>query len=226
VPDRSICVTQPAGSIDLLTAQAGTRTQATPAADGGASRVPRDRRRRDRRLCPCQLRAGGLCAVRGRAPLLICSGAASRRGLPYGGSTRFHGGSTRRQGHLGRFTGLRLRCGDRRAAAGGCHCAALMIRRRAAAATVRPCVRPDPGSPLSSFPQVTCADWWGWAGAAASFRLRIAGPARPFVLAWSGDRSPVRGCITTGGDRVPPSDTTFPQVSGRISGQQRGVTLH
>jgi hypothetical protein len=35
-----------------------------------------DRRRRDRRLCPCQLRAGELCAVRGKAPLLICSGAA------------------------------------------------------------------------------------------------------------------------------------------------------
>jgi hypothetical protein len=64
-----------------------------------------DRRRRDRRLCPCQLRAGELCAVRGKAPLLICSGAASRRGLPYGGSTRFYGGSTRWQGHLGRFTG-------------------------------------------------------------------------------------------------------------------------
>jgi len=35
-----------------------------------------DRRRRNRRLCPCQRRAGGLCAVRGKAPLLICSGAA------------------------------------------------------------------------------------------------------------------------------------------------------
>jgi hypothetical protein len=70
-----------------------------------------DRRRRDRRLCPCQLRAGELCARRGKAPVLICSGAASRRGLPYGGSTRFHGGSTRWQGHLGRFTGLRLRSG-------------------------------------------------------------------------------------------------------------------
>ena len=78
---------------------------------------PADRRRRDRRPCPCQLRAGGLCAVRGKAPLLICSGAASRRGLPYGGSTRSHGGSTRRQGHLRRFTGLRLRCADWRAEA-------------------------------------------------------------------------------------------------------------
>jgi len=33
-----------------------------------------------------------------------------------------------------------------------------MIERRAAAAAVRPCVRPDPGSPPSSFPQVTCLD--------------------------------------------------------------------
>jgi hypothetical protein len=110
-----------------------------------------DRRRRDRRPCPCQLRAGELCAVRGKAPFLICSGAASRRGLPYGGSSRFHGGSTRRQ----RFTGLR-RCGDCRAAAGGCHCASLMMKRRAAATAVRPGVRPGPGSPPSSFPQVTC----------------------------------------------------------------------
>ena len=44
--------------------------------------------------------------------------------------------------------------------AGGCHCASLMIqiKRRAAAAAVRPCLRPDPGSPPSSFPQVTCLD--------------------------------------------------------------------
>jgi hypothetical protein len=33
-----------------------------------------------------------------------------------------------------------------------------MIKRRAAATVVRPCVRPDPGSPPSSFPQVTCLD--------------------------------------------------------------------
>ena len=47
-----------------------------------------DRRRRDRRRCLCQRRAGELCTVRGKAPLLICPGAASRRGLPYGGSAR------------------------------------------------------------------------------------------------------------------------------------------
>jgi hypothetical protein len=50
-----------------------------------------DRRRRDRRLCPCQLRAGELCAVRGKAPLLICSGAASRRGLSMGVQLGFMG---------------------------------------------------------------------------------------------------------------------------------------
>ena len=50
-----------------------------------------DRRRRDRRLCRCQLRAGELCAVRGKAPLLICSGAASRRGLPMGVQLGFMG---------------------------------------------------------------------------------------------------------------------------------------
>jgi hypothetical protein len=121
-----------------------------------------DRRRRDRRPCPCQLRAGGLCAVRGKAPLLICSGAASRRGLPYGGSTRFYGGSTRWQGDLGRFTGLRLRCGDWRAAAGGCHCASLMIKRRAAATALRPCPRPGPGSPPRRFRRSHA--WTGRAG--------------------------------------------------------------
>jgi len=104
-----------------------------------------DRRRRDRRRCPCQRRAGELCTVRGKAPLLICPGAASRRGLPYGGSVRVSWGSTRWRGHRGRLTGLRLRCGDRGAAAGGCHCASLMMKRRAAAAAVRPCVRPGPG---------------------------------------------------------------------------------
>jgi hypothetical protein len=164
-----------------------------------------DRRRRDRRLRPCQRRAGELCAVRGKAPLLICPGAASRRGLPYGGSTRFFGGSTRWQDHRGWFTGLRLRCGDWRAAAEGCHRASLMIRRRAAAATVRPCVRPDPGSPPSSFPQVTRLDRSAGPVLTPPVRLRIAGPACPFVLAWTGDRSPVRGCTTTSGDQV--SDT-------------------
>ena len=163
-----------------------------------------DRGRRDRRLCPCQLRAGELCAVRGKAPLLICSRAASRRGLPYGGSTRFYGGSTRRQGHLGRFTGLRLRCGDWRASAGGCHRASLMIKRRAAAAAVRPCVRPGPGSPPSSFPQVTCLGRSGRPVLPPLFACGLPTRAALAVLVWCGDGSPVWGCTTTSGDQVPP----------------------
>jgi hypothetical protein len=59
-----------------------------------------------RRLCQLP----GQCAqARARKARLICPDAASRQGLPYGGSTRFHGGSTRRHGHLGWFAGLRLR---------------------------------------------------------------------------------------------------------------------
>jgi len=185
--------------------RAGGYVRAGSASGGGVCVTgAADRRRRYRRLCPCQRRAGELCAVHGKAPLLICSGAASRRALPYGGSTRFYGGSTRWQGHRGRFTGLRLRCGDWRAAAEGCHRASLMIRRRAAAATVRPCVRPDPGSPPSSFPQVTRLDRSG--GPVLSPLLACGMRARSalVVLAWSGDRSPIRGCTTTSGDRVPP----------------------
>ena len=163
-----------------------------------------DRRRRDRRPCPCQLRAGGLCVGRGKAPLLICSGAASRRGLPYGGSTRFYWGSTRWQGHRGRFTGLRLRCGDWRAALGGCHCASLMMKRRAAAGAVRPCVRHDPGSLPSSFPQVTCLDRSGRPVLLTLFACEMRARPALAVLVWSGDGSPVWGCITTLGDQVPP----------------------
>ena len=52
------------------------------------------------------------------SPALICSGAASRRGLPYGGSTR-------RQGHLGRFTG----CGAAAGTAGQQQKAATVLSR-------------------------------------------------------------------------------------------------
>jgi hypothetical protein len=113
-----------------------------------------DRRRREPALRPCQLRAGGLCAVRGKAPLLICSGAASRRdclmGVQLGGKVIGAG-----------LRGCGCGAGDWRAAAGGCHCASVMMKRRAAAAAVRPGVRPGPGSPPSSFPQVTCLGWSG-----------------------------------------------------------------
>ena len=163
-----------------------------------------DRRRGDRRPWGCQLRAGGLCTVRGKAPLLISPGGLAAGDCLMGVQLGFMGGSTRWQGHLGRFTGLRLRCGDWRAAAGGCHRASLMIKRRAAAAAVRPCVRPGPGSPPSSFPQVTCLDRSGWPVLPPLFACEMRAPQALAVLAWSGDGSPDWGCTTSTGDRVPP----------------------
>jgi hypothetical protein len=143
--------------------------------------------------------------------VLVCPCAAGRRGLPDGGSTRFHGGSTRRHGHLGRCARLRLRCGNCRAAAGGCHRASPMIKHREAAAAVGP----GPAAPFRLTVLVVSAVHMPGpvrrAGAAASSRLRIAGPAGPFVLALSGDRSPIGGCTTTSGDRVP-SDTVIPHI--------------
>ena len=138
-----------------------------------------DRRRHDRRPCPCQLRAGGLCAGRGKAPLLICSGAASRRGLPYGGSTRFYGGSTRWQGSSGPVYGaaaavrglasssgrLSLCFPDDEASCCGWRGPALpAARSRLTALVVSAGHMPGPV---------------GQAGAADSFRLRNAGPAGP-----------------------------------------------
>ena len=59
---------------------------------------------------------------------------------------------------------------------GGCACASLMIKRRAAATAVRPCVRPDPAHrPVVSAGHMPGPV--GQAGAAASFRLRNASPA-------------------------------------------------
>jgi hypothetical protein len=99
--------------------------------------------------------------------------------------------------------GLRLRRGDWRAATEGCHRASLMMRRRAAAAAVRPCLRPGPGSSPSSFPQVTCPDRSGRPVLTPLFACGMRGRQALAVLAWSGDGSPVRGCTTTSGDRVP-----------------------
>jgi hypothetical protein len=110
----------------------------------------------------------------------------------------------------GRFTGLRLRCGGWRAAAGGCHCASLMLKRRAAATAVRPCVRPGPGSPPSSFPQFTRLDRSGRPVLPPLFACGIRARPALAVLVWSGDGSPVRGCTTTSGDRV--SDTVIPYI--------------
>jgi len=73
-----------------------------------------------------------------------------------------------------------------------------LVKRSEAAAAVQP----GPAVPFRLIALVVSAlntpGPVGLAGAAASFRLRIAGPAGPFVLAWTGDRSPIRGCTTTG----------------------------
>ena len=85
----------------------------------------------------------------------------------------------------------------------------LMIKRRAAAAAVRPCVRPGPGSPPSSFPQVTCLDWPGRPVLPSLFACEMRARRALAVLAWSGDRSPVRGCTNTSGDQVPPRTQVY-----------------
>ena len=143
--------------------------------------------------------SGQLAAIQ-QVPAARAPGTLASAGQPPNGD----GGSTRRHGHLGRFTRLRPRCGDWRAAARGCRCASLMVKRRAAAAAVRPCGRPDPGSPPSSFPQVTCLDRPGRPVLPPLFACEMRARPGLAVLAWSGDGSPVRGCTTTSGDRVPP----------------------
>ncbi len=170
----------------------------------GASRVPRIAGdvTADSALVSCVL--VGYVPGAERRRFLICSGAASRRGLPCGGSTRFYGGSTRWQGHRGRFYGaaaavrglasssgrLSLCFPDDEASCCGWRGPALpAARSRLTALVVSAGHKPGPV---------------GQAGAADSFRL----PMRPrpalAVLAWGGDGSPVWGCITTLGDQVPP----------------------
>ena|ERR1039458_6002000 len=184
-----ICAFHLISVVRLVAVQIGGYARASYASGGGgggASRVPR---------IAGDVTAGS--ALVSCVPVSYALGAERRRGLPYGGSTRW-------QEPSGWFTGLRLRCGDCRAAAGGCHCASLMIKRCAAAAAVRPCVRPDPGSPPSSFPQVTCLDWSGRPVLPSLFAGEMRARPALAVLAWSGDGSPVWGCTTTSGDQVPP----------------------
>jgi hypothetical protein len=177
VPDLFDLVAQPMGSIDLLTAQAGTRAQAPP-----VMRADRNGRRGSQATwspalpVPPPGPAGyGPCA---ESPLLICPGGWPA-GLPHGGSTRSHGGSSRLQDHLGRLGRLRLGCRNSRAAAGGSHRAFPMIKHREAAAAVRP----GPAAPFRLTVLVVSAGHMPGpvrrAGAGASFRLRIAGPAGP-----------------------------------------------
>ena len=163
-----------------------------------------DRRRRDRRRCLCQRRAGELCTVRGKAPLLICPGAASRRGLPYGGSARVswgfnsvarssgpaYGAAAAVQGPASSGGRLSLCFPDDEASCCGCRGPALRTARSRLTAFL--------------FPQVTCPDRSG--GPVLPPLVVCEMRARPtvVVLAWSGDRSPIWGCTTTGGDQVPP----------------------
>ena len=120
------------------------------------------------------------------------------------GSTRSHGDSTRRQGHLGRLARLRLRYGNCRAAAGGCHRASLTIKRSDAAAAVRP----GPAAPFRltalAIPQFTRLDRSGGPVLPPLFACEMRARQALVVLAWTGDRSPVWGCTTTIGDQVPP----------------------
>src|ERR1035438_4216954 len=83
-----------------------------------------------------------------------------------------------------------------------------MIKRCAAAAAVRPWVRPGPGSPPSSFLQVTCLDRSGRPVLPPLFGCEMRARPALAVLAWCGDGSPVWGCTTTSRDQV--SDTLNP----------------
>jgi hypothetical protein len=142
-----------------------------------------------------------MCRARKDA-LVICSGAASRRDCRMGFNSVLWGFNS-----VARSSGPVYRAAaavrDWRAAAGGCHCASLMMKRRAAAAAVRPFVWPGPGSLPSSFPQVTCLGRSGGSVLLTLFACEMRAPPALAVLAWSGDGSPVRGCTTTSGDRVP-----------------------
>ena len=131
------------------------------------------------------------------ATLLRASSTASPGGQPCWTSTKASAsscrpsaypnerGSTRRQGHLGWFAGLRLRCGNCRAAAGGCHRASLMIKRSEAAAAVRP----GPAAPFRLTALAVSAGHTS--GCAAGWHCRLSWaarcrPGRPFrvSLGW------------------------------------------
>ncbi len=114
----------------------GTRAQAPP-----AMLAERHGRRGSQATWPpgsafTGCRAGGLRPVRGKpAPDLLwrLADGDCLMGVQLGLMGVQLGG----MGHPGRFARLRLRCGNCRAAAGGCHRASLMIKRSEAAAAVR-----------------------------------------------------------------------------------------
>jgi hypothetical protein len=193
------------GSIDLLTAQAGTRAQAPPALLAGRHGRA-DRGQRGCRLCPYQL------PYRRYSPCKDSPAPDLPRRLATGDCLM--GVQLGLMITWASLRGCGCNAGTAGAAAGGCHCAPPMIKRSEAAAEVRP----GPAAPFRLTALVISAGHArgpaGWTGAAASFRLRIAGPAGPFVLAWTGDRSPIRGCTTTGGDRVGHVNSPYSPVSG------------
>ena len=132
--------------------------------------------------------------------------------LPYGGSTRFYGDSTRRQGHLGWFAGA----------------AAAVRELPGSSGRLSPCL-PDDGAPRCGCRRLVLAcssipadrdHRFRRSEARTGHAARVAAPlfacgmwtrAALVVLAWAGDGSPIRGCITTTGDQVPPR-TLFRKV--------------
>jgi len=151
-----------------------------------------DRGRHDNcRLCPCQLRAGELCAVRGKAPLLIRSGAASHWDCHMGVQLGFMRVQLGSKSHLGRLQGGGCGAGtggrQREASlcfpddqASGCGCRGPALRApqsRLTVLVVSAGHMPGPASRPVPPPRVACG-----------MRAR---PIRA-VLAWTGDRSPFR----------------------------------
>ena len=136
-----------------------------------------DRRRRDSSAF-ASCRAGGLWPERGKARV-VCSGAAGRLGCLMGVQLGFMGVQLGGKVIWAGSRGLRLRCGNFRAAAGGCHLACQMMERRGADAAVRSW----PAAPFRLTAVVVSA---GQAlglvrrsGGAAAVRLRNAGPDGP-----------------------------------------------
>ena len=117
-----------------LTARAGTCAQAPPALPAGRHGRRRSRRR-GCRLCPYQLPYWRYSPCK-EAPLLSCHGGQPP-GLPHGGSTRSHRGSTRLSWSSGPVCEAAATVRNCRAAAYGCRRAFLMSKRREAAAAVR-----------------------------------------------------------------------------------------
>ena len=186
-----------------------------------------DRGRRGCRLCPYQLPCQRYSPCKdGPAPDLPWRPAA---GDCLMGFNSVSWGSTRLSWSSGPVCEAAAAARKIRAAAEGRHRAFLMNKRNEAAAAVRP----DSAAPFRlTILADSAAHRAGLvrrAGDAASFRLRIAGPAGPFVLAWRGDRSPIRGCTTTGGDRVPPRTrilVRFPQNDQHLNTHARAAGPH